>query len=143
MLAFSLALLLTPAAQAGLQSPPAALPSPLQATQPPTCLTCSPPGERVSYITNPRWAVAPRPDYPEVAWRNGSQGAVIDLYCMVRRDGTLFDCTVISDSAPGQGFLEAAVTAANQARLERSSDIVWPETGTVRFNIRFGAVPPQ
>lgn len=72
---------------------------------------------RPSLITNPRWSERPQLVYPEPALAANVEGAVT-MTCTVSRTGYLVDCEIVSDSTPGFGFAEAALSAAASARVE-------------------------
>jgi len=60
---------------------------------------------------------------------------VVRLECTIQEDGRLTDCNVLSERPVGQGFGEAALSAARQARLE--PDALRPPGAKVQYNIRF------
>lgn len=60
---------------------------------------------------------------------------VVRLECAVLEDGRLADCKVLSERPAGQGFGEAALRAAGQARLE--PDALRPPGAKIQYSIRF------
>jgi TonB family protein len=63
------------------------------------------------------------------------EGAV-RVQCLARPDGRLTDCKVLSERPAGQGFGEAALRAAGQARID--TDMLRGSPGVkVEFNMRF------
>lgn len=125
-------------AQSGELAPPVVV----REGQPrPLALTVAP---RPSLITNPRWAERPRLVYPEPALAANVEGAVT-MTCTVSRTGHLVDCEVVSDSTPGFGFAEAALSAAASARVEpRTVDGLAEDakaTWTARFRMPEAAQP--
>ncbi len=59
----------------------------------------------------------------------------VRLECTVQDDGRLQDCNVLSERPAGQGFGEAALSAAGQARLE--PDALRAPGAKVQYSIRF------
>lgn len=95
-----------------------------------------------SVITNPDWAALPSPDdmssyYPEHAAQNQISGrAVID--CTVKTDGRLADCSVISETPPGEEFGAAALRMAPLFQMKpRTRDGRPVSGGQVRIPIVF------
>jgi TonB family protein len=108
----------------------------------PPALTAAP---RPSLITNPRWSERPQLVYPEPALAANVEGAVT-MTCTVSRTGHLVDCEIVSDSTPGFGFAEAALSAAASARVEpRTVDGLAEDakaTWTARFRLPEAAARP-
>ena len=68
---------------------------------------------------------------PECRTRTAS----VTLSCASARDGSLSDCRVVEESAPGCGFAEAAIEATARAWIRPNSS--WREGQRVNFTTRF------
>lgn len=60
---------------------------------------------------------------------------LVRVECVVQEDGRLTDCAVLSEQPVGQGFGEAALRAAQQARL--GTDGLRSPRAKVQFSVRF------
>jgi TonB family protein len=96
-----------------------------------------PSGEFV--IVNPSWARSVAPEFPERAISRGIRSGRVQLRCVSTPNGSLADCTVVSEDPAGAGFGQAALAAARRARLSpRTVDNAAPGS-TVQFPVRFEA----
>lgn len=101
-----------------------------------------PPG--ASVITKPDWAALPSPDdmsnyYPEHAARNHIGGRAT-IECLVDAQGRLADCSVISESPPGEDFGAAALRMAPLFQMKPKTRDGQPVSGgRVRIPIVFTA----
>lgn len=62
------------------------------------------------------------------------RNASVTLSCVISREGSLSDCRVVRESAPGCGFAEAALESAAKANI-RPTD--WREGQRIQFTTRF------
>ncbi|HEX4180706.1 MAG TPA: energy transducer TonB [Caulobacteraceae bacterium] len=62
------------------------------------------------------------------------------LLCTVLADGTLHDCTVVSEDPPGKGFGEAALASSSHTKVR--ADPNRPAAG-IRASIPFNFKPDQ
>lgn len=91
-------------------------------------------------ITQPDWAHRPSPEefarfYPVRAVTPGR----VKLDCGVQADGTLTGCSIAQDTAPGQGYAEAAMKMAPSFRMKPLVRDGQPVTGArVQIPIQFG-----
>lgn len=105
------------------------------------------PKDRKSVIINPDWAELPSGDdiarfYPEHAQANGISGKAV-ISCSVTAEGALTDCTVVSETPPGEDFGAAAVRMAAVFRMKpKTRDGAPVEGGVVQIPIVFKAPPP-
>jgi TonB family protein len=91
---------------------------------------------RPPVITNPVWAVPPRPTYPDRAVEGRLEGSA-ELSCTVNGNGSVSACSIVSETPAGAGFGRAALAGVRTARLSpRSVDGV-VSGGSVRFTQRF------
>lgn len=75
--------------------------------------------------------------YPSRALRRGISGGAI-VKCMVDREGTLVDCSVVDEAPPGQGFGEAALKLMHFYTMRpMTRDGLPVDGGTVRMPILF------
>ena len=110
--------------------PPVIVPGPPPPPAPP-----APP--RPSMITNPSWARQPTPEFPERAQAGGIVSGAVSLDCQIQPNGSLSDCSVVSEDPAGAGFAQAALAATRRARLSpRTVDGAAPGART-RFTVRF------
>ncbi|WP_339930383.1 hypothetical protein [uncultured Brevundimonas sp.] len=65
--------------------------------------------------------------------------ASVTIACVPRADGSLADCAVVRESAPGCGFSDTALEAAAKARL-RPTD-TWREGERILLTTRFRSAP--
>ena len=80
-----------------------------------------------SVISDPEWARAPTPEFPERAKARGIQRGTVALNCEIQANGSLTDCAVTSEAPAGAGFAQAALAAARRARVSaRAVDRVSP-----------------
>ena len=96
----------------------------------------TPPAPR-TVLRNPAWASPPQAMFPETALASGVTSARVTLRCMYQSDGSLQDCSVISETPGGQGFGTAALDAASRARIAPSAAASGDGTTPVTFNISF------
>jgi TonB family protein len=87
----------------------------------PAAVAVAPAGEPASKITNPDWARKPSGDdiaryYPVEAMRKGLGGQAT-IRCLVRVDGHLENCLVVSESPEGVGFGAATLELAGEFRM--------------------------
>jgi protein TonB len=82
-------------------------------------------------ITAPEPPATPVRDVEAVGARTVREG-VVTLECTVLQDGRVSRCVVLSETPPGQGFGEAALRKARQARLSPQN-----AGGKIRFTTRF------
>ena len=62
--------------------------------------------------------------------------ALVRVQCVAQADGHLTDCKILSEQPAGQGFGEAALRGAGQARVD--TDVLRGASGTeIEFNMRF------
>jgi protein TonB len=93
-------------------------------------------------VTNPDWARRPTDDdirqyYPDRATRTETSGSAT-LSCTVRANGTLEDCTIVSETPADYGFGGAALKLARIYRMRpKTADGASVEGGTVRVPITF------
>lgn len=93
-------------------------------------------------ITRPNWRKIPSGDemahfYPEGAMRRGLGGKAL-MQCKVAREGTLYSCTIISESPPNEGFGAAALKLAPYFEMTPQMEDGRPVTGgVVRIPIVF------
>lgn len=108
--------------------------------QGPPVVTQSPP--RPPVITRPDWARLPDARdlerfYPPRAREQEVEGRST-IRCSVTAQGTLVDCSVVSESPDGYGFGEAAVRMSSRFRMRpRTIDGQPVEGGTVTVPIRW------
>jgi protein TonB len=79
------------------------------------------------------WAQQPIVEYPERALSNNVTSGEVVLDCAVRPDGTLADCTLISEAPAEQSFGLVAMAGMRRARLDPNR---WAEP-RVTFRIGF------
>lgn len=65
----------------------------------------------------------------------------VTLQCTANRDGQLSGCVIVSEYPEGQGFGEAALKSAGQARLTPRTIRGTPANASVRFTTRFRLEP--
>jgi len=80
-----------------------------------------PPAPHVSVITKPDWIRKPDASdleryYPPAAKERGTEGRAT-VECTVKGDGTLTDCSVVSEDPSGSGFGNATVRAASRFKM--------------------------
>ncbi|HWE45854.1 MAG TPA: energy transducer TonB [Caulobacteraceae bacterium] len=103
--------------------PPIVHPTPVQNTPPVVIQTPPPPPKPHAppVITSPDWIRKPSSEdldryYPTGAKEQGKEGSAT-VECTVKEDGTLTDCSVISESPAGAGFGNATVKAAGRFKM--------------------------
>jgi protein TonB len=119
------------AGQAAAQATPPREPSPpvvMAAPRPPPMITngpMPPPGPPLPLaarpVFSPRWIDKPTGAeyaafYPKAAARAGVPGRAT-IRCVVRRDGRLADCAIISEDPVGMGFGDATLRVALKFRM--------------------------
>jgi TonB family protein len=88
-------------------------------------------------ITNPMWARRVQPEFPERARAAGIKSGSVSLDCGMRPNGSLTECSVVSEDPAGAGFGPAAMAAVGRARVTPGSvDRVVPG-GRTRFTVSF------
>ena len=102
-------------------------------------------------VVRPNWRKIPSGDdmahfYPEGAMRRELGGKAL-MQCKVAREGTLYACTVISESPPNEGFGEAALKLAPYFEMTPQMEDGRPVAGgvvriPVVFNIDAPAAEP-
>jgi hypothetical protein len=83
-----------------------------------------------------QWRRRPVPAWPEEA-DAGIRNALVTLSCLVEADGRLRDCRAERETPPGQGFAEAAITAARRGALEPFPGQELVVGGVARFSMGF------
>ncbi|WP_339874021.1 hypothetical protein [uncultured Brevundimonas sp.] len=79
--------------------------------------------------TTPAWGTSPPLRCRRV------EEAVVVVACIVQADGTVAECEVVRETAPGCGYAEKALAGVAKARL-RSND-TWQPGETIEFTMRF------
>ncbi|WP_291834140.1 TonB family protein [Brevundimonas sp.] len=95
---------------------------------------------RPSLITQPSWARQVPPEFPERASARGIESGRVTLQCTVQPNGSLSNCSVVSEDPAGAGFGQAALAAARRSRVSPRTVDGAAEGATVRWTTRF--VPP-
>ncbi len=83
-----------------------------------------------------QWRRIPDAMWPQEA-DSGTRDGLVTLSCIVVADGWLQDCRAERESPPGQGFAEAAISAATRAVLEPAPGEELVIGGVARFTVRF------
>lgn len=102
---------------------------------PPTHAPPAPP--RPFVITNPYWTRQPAPDFPEQAKAIGVVSGVVTLDCAIQQNGSLSGCTTVREQPTGAGFSQAALVAAQRARLSQRTVDSAAQGGRTRFTVSF------
>ncbi len=97
--------------------------------------TTAPDGSSPEVITNIGWARQPRPEFPARALERGLKSASVMLQCQARLDGSLANCSIVSETPAGEGFGRAALQAASMAKL--SPAIADKAPAIIRFTVSF------
>lgn len=118
--------------------PPTRPPRPQPQAEPPEpAIPQPPPPSRPPVVVEADWARRPSPEFPERAQSRGFESGEVTMSCVVERDGTPTNCSVISEDPAGAGFGQAALSSMRRARFSpRTVDGV-AERGRARFTIRF------
>ena len=99
-------------------------------------------------VVRPNWRKIPSGDdmahfYPEGAMRRELGGKAL-MQCKVAREGTLYACTVISESPPNEGFGEAALKLAPYFEMTPQMEDGRPVAGgVVRIPVVFNIDSPD
>ena len=105
-----------------------------QAPPPPPAPTLDTQGRSVTQV---EWRERPLPYYPERAQRAGVEAGSATLSCVASPEGRLGPCEIVSEDPPGMGFGDAAATSALQARVYPATVDGVPQSGRMRFTVRF------
>lgn len=68
-------------------------------------------GQSIGMVTNPPWRTAPSFADMAAAWPKGAEAIPqghVSMRCKLRKDGSLGNCEILTDSPHGQGFVSAA-----------------------------------
>ncbi len=90
-------------------------------------------------ITNPSWSRNPSGDFPERALTNGITSGTVRLNCLASANGSLTDCSVLSEDPAGAGFAQSALAATRRARLSPRTVDSAPAGARVQWTVRFHA----
>ncbi|RZJ93791.1 MAG: energy transducer TonB [Brevundimonas sp.] len=88
-------------------------------------------------VTSVDWKQRPTPYYPERAQQAGVEAGSATLSCVASPEGRLGPCEIVSEDPPGMGFGDAAATSALQARVYPATVDGVPQSGRMRFTVRF------
>lgn len=98
-------------------------------------------------VTHPTWRKMPtgaemEAFYPKEAAREGISGKVV-MQCGVAREGTLYDCSIVSETPPDMGFGAAALKLAPFFEMTpKTVDGEAVSGGEVRIPVMFNPHPP-
>lgn len=109
----------------------------LPESQPQPAASTPSPGDGV--ITDPSWARAPTPEFPERALAQGIQQGTVLLQCTAAANGSLINCTIEGEDPDGAGFGQAALSAARRARLSPRTVDAAASGVPIRWMVSFGA----
>lgn len=83
----------------------------------------------------PRWALQPVVEYPEMTEAPAEARVVVN--CAVQGDRSLGDCRIVSETPPGRGFGRSTIEGARKARVAGDQAI----GQRVQFTVRY--LPPE
>lgn len=110
---------------------------PVVTTTPPQPAPVPAPPVRQSVITQPSWARQVLPEYPERAIARGIETGRVTIQCNVQPNGSLTNCSVVSEDPAGAGFGQAALAAARRSRVSPRTVDGAAEGAVVRWTSRF------
>lgn len=88
-------------------------------------------------VSDPVWAVAPTPSYPEIARAMGVTEAGVELVCDVVAEGRIGACRTVRETHQGVGFAAAVDAAMREARLHPGQAERIEAGSRIRFRFRF------
>lgn len=88
-------------------------------------------------VSDTDWKQRPEPDYPMRAQMAGVEEGSVQLRCDTTTDGRVGPCQVLQETPADAGFGEAAIRAAEAASVYPATIDGEPQTGILRFTVRF------